>query len=527
LAKERLVRVVAEGHAYKVRRLLWFLSHSHFTLNEVARDALISGFNHPDPAVRTCAFRLAVGCHDRVALSAHVASEWRARTDDTTFESCYGSHALIAGADPLDYGALRGRVAPELLGHLALQDGPPGAIDAFAEDLDALWTTMTQSPGLPTGMNGPAIVHSRAIDPAMPEGERGSIAPWAEAALHTIHVFGHGPRANVLQALLAQFPPDASMREQHAFREGATAVIREVRETARHVISQRMPERALAEVIARHRQRVEKWLAFLACCDTVPWDMVEFYCQLCLAVGKAEPDRAADIIARLRQASVAWRSTYSRWKWKVDRLTWIAFQLPSSPKVDEVREHILEAANTDELLLQIALAAQANRATDWLTQVIQRDLAAPEVCRVARALTLIGFLDEGALLDECRHALDGRTGFLGDVAHAARGRLERNRQARAWFDQFRKRRNPVEAWAAFRLFLRCVDRRFYLWSDVLCQSTPDLPGLWQQQMSMNADDIYRSTEKNEGELAKSLFGQRISRNELAPWYPTPPMAAAP
>ncbi|HXH12904.1 MAG TPA: hypothetical protein VNP04_24425, partial [Alphaproteobacteria bacterium] len=47
LAKERLVRVVAEGHAYKVRRLLWFLSHSHFTLNEVARDALISGFNHP------------------------------------------------------------------------------------------------------------------------------------------------------------------------------------------------------------------------------------------------------------------------------------------------------------------------------------------------------------------------------------------------------------------------------------------------------------------------------------------------
>lgn len=223
----------------------------------------------------------------------------------------------------------------------------------------------------------------------------------------------------------------------------------------------------------------------------------------------ARPSLIAPLtLAHLQQASVAWRPAYSPWE------------------VDEVREHILEAANTDELLFQIALAAQANRATDWLTQVIQRDLEAPEVCRVARALRLIGCLDEGPLLDEFRQALDGRTGFLGDVAHAARDRLERNWQARAWFEQFLKRRNPVEAWAAFRLFLRCADRRFYLWSDVLRHSTPDLPGLWQQQMSMNADDISRGTEKNEGKLTESLFGRRISRKELAPWYRTPPMATA-
>ena len=46
----------------------------------------------------------------------------------------------------------RSRVAPELLGHLALQDGSAHAIDAFAEDLDALWETMTRSSIPPTEM---------------------------------------------------------------------------------------------------------------------------------------------------------------------------------------------------------------------------------------------------------------------------------------------------------------------------------------------------------------------------------------
>jgi hypothetical protein len=141
-----------------------------------------------------------------------------------------------------------------------------------------------------------------------------------------------------------------------------------------------------------------------------------------------------------------------------------------------------------------------------------------------RTRELIGFLDEGALIEGLCHELDGRTGFLKDVATYARERLGRNQRARAWFAQFLARRDPVEAWAAFRLFLRCVDRRFGLWGDAMRNATLDLPRLWQHQVNINDQDISRAAGKNEGKLSESLFGLQISKNEMAPWYRTPPMA---
>jgi len=209
----------------------------------------------------------------------------------------------------------------------------------------------------------------------------------------------------------------------------------------------------------------------------------------------------------------------------VDSLTWLAFQLPSRRRVETLREQFLKESYTDDAVFEIALAAQATGATEWLNRVIQRDLEAPEVHRAARALTLIAALDEGSLLESLRHHLDGRVGFLEDVAKWARARLELNRRARTWFGKFLECPDAVEAWAAFRLFLRCVDRRFYLWRDVMLGATPDLPLLWRQQVAVNDQDIRRAAEKNEGRLSETLFGVRISQ-EIAPWCGMPPMVGS-
>jgi hypothetical protein len=92
-----------------------------------------------------------------------------------------------------------------------------------------------------------------------------------------------------------------------------------------------------------------------------------------------------------------------------------------------------------------------------------------------------------------------------------------------WFAEFLARRDPVEAWAAFRLFLRCVDRRFYCWGDAMRNATLNVPELWHYQMDINDQDIQRAAEKNEGSLSDILFGLRTSKNEIALWYRTPPM----
>jgi hypothetical protein len=142
----------------------------------------------------------------------------------------------------------------------------------------------------------------------------------------------------------------------------------------------------------------------------------------------------------------------------------------------------------------------------------------------ARGLTLIGFLDDDAELGTLWSHLDSRAGFLDEVAKCARQRVQRNRWARAWFAQFLARRDPVEAWAAFRLFLRCVDRRFYIWGNPIQDATPDLPLLWRQQVLVNEQAIRHAAERNEGKLSDVLFGLQIPKNEIAPWYASPPTA---
>jgi hypothetical protein len=92
-----------------------------------------------------------------------------------------------------------------------------------------------------------------------------------------------------------------------------------------------------------------------------------------------------------------------------------------------------------------------------------------------------------------------------------------------WFAEFLARRDPVEAWAAFHLFLSCMDRRFHLWGEAMRHSTLDLPRLWHQQVDINDQNIQRAMEQNEGRLSDVLFGFRTSKNEIAPWYRTPPM----
>lgn len=520
VANEHIVGVTVDGCDYKLLRLFWILSCSAFVLDDAARRALIRAFSHSDPWIRAYAFRLAETCRDRAALRVHASTRWRASWDDTTRESFYGSLALIAAADPVDYIALRDRVVLALLGYLAHRDGTPGAIDAFAEDLDALWEGAMRTPIPSAAAPNATLVRKQPNELAAPELEITSIESPAEADWRTNEVFGRGPGPIQLDVSF-----EGLDRQRREFEERVQKFIADARDAGHRLFGTQMPSYALAQVIEQRPDLAEKWIGAILQSDAAPWGMAEFYRTLCIVLGGMDPDRAAEILSRVDRGSPRLRVTYV--SFDVDSTTWHAFQLPSSEKVDALRTRILDEACTDEPLLQIALAAQANGATNWLDRAIRKDLAAPGVHRAARALTLIGFLDEGPVLDALRSELDRHEGFLEDVATCVRNRLDQNRRARAWFAQFLTRRDPTEAWAAFRLFLRCVDRRFYLWGDSLRETMPDLPILWRQQLNLNDQDIRRAAKDNEGRLSEVLFGLRISQREIAPWYPTPPTAGSP
>lgn len=515
-ANARLERIDVNDPSHVLLRLLWILSFKAFHLTERARRTVIGCFEHSEAAVRAFAFRLAIVCGDQEALRHHCSSGWLPRLDDQTVEAFYGSLARIAGADPVDYCALRCRIDPQLLGHLAQQDGKPDAIDAFAQDLDALWETMRVTE-LSADLSNIVISHAEPSASSTPRPALFSIEPYTEASLRTIQVFGRRPTIGEMDRFFA-FNTEGWERERRELRERISQVCREARRTGLHFVGQGMRVDGLAEVAARHPDLIKKWIIGAQSGCPAPKSMYQFYLALCHALIPVHPDSAITLLRCLRETMTGVRVRYS---WNIDSVIWEAFHLRDSEKSSLIREEILRGASTDALLFEIVLAALEGNAHQWLESVIRRDLGSRSVFRIARALTLIGFLDEGEMLDSLRARLDGHDGFLGDVAACARGRLARNYRARVWFGEFLKRRGPVEAWAAFRLFLCCVDRRYLVWGKRMLKGIGDLPELWHQHIAVNEQKVQHATEHTEERLSEMLFGLRISKGEIAPWCASP------
>lgn len=274
---------------------------------------------------------------------------------------------------------------------------------------------------------------------------------------------------------------------------------------------------SLRQLITSQPELAEKWVSATSDSSHVPWQAIDFYRSLCMALSD-DPSRSAPLLTFLRSSQVFGGITYR--PMSIDSCTWLAFHLATSDEVDSIRQSILEDAHTDELLYQLALAAQDQKAFDWLERVVRTDLEHSDLHRKARGLTLVGFLDEGSLLRALHPMLDGCGGYLEEVAAVARKRSASNQRARFWFRQSADRRDPVESWANFRLFLRCCDRRFFLWRESMIDANPDLPLLWRRHLEINDQQIDRAIKRNEGKLAEVLYGTRTSRY-VWPWYRSP------
>jgi hypothetical protein len=76
-----------------------------------------------------------------------------------------------------------------------------------------------------------------------------------------------------------------------------------------------------------------------------------------------------------------------------------------------------------------------------------------------------------------------------------------------------------EAWASFRLFLRCVDKRFWLWMDQSVEDSNKKDGSDLRLIFLddNEDTIKNNIRKNEQELEKTLFGVKKQERGIWPW----------
>lgn len=138
------------------------------------------------------------------------------------------------------------------------------------------------------------------------------------------------------------------------------------------------------------------------------------------------------------------------------------------------RKLLLGDANDDQKLFDFAVALQQEGDVGWLVNFIRGELKSDVAGKIARGITLAGFLSPSDVTDRLWQnelASPPAPGWLEHVWNASRATLQRGRDCQHWRDRFISCESDEDAFAAFELMVASVDGRFpidaELWSPKL------------------------------------------------------------
>ena len=241
------------------------------------------------------------------------------------------------------------------------------------------------------------------------------------------------------------------------------------------------------------------------------------FLALCEALLEHDPERGCRLWHVLRVTmTTRYRGTAG-----VDELLHMVFRGLDSPAVTKLRREIIELENcdTDQGLFDIAIAAAQNGKVNWLNTIIREDHSSQYAWRRKRAMVLQGFCANNTL--PIREAWpDGK---LKTNAAWLAWRSARSQWieacARHWWRLYLDAPNPVEAYAAWVLFLRSADRRIWVSMQEDIGATGginDFVDLKRAHFRLNEKNLKRALKKRERKFDQNFLHRKIERG-IGPW----------
>jgi len=203
----------------------------------------------------------------------------------------------------------------------------------------------------------------------------------------------------------------------------------------------------------------------------------------------------------------------------VPSLWFIPFRSRETAAARQAARLLFDQAFTDADLQRLSYAAALHGRLDtwvgWLEPVPTPDNTLAE----ARVLALLALAprSEQAEAAITRFAATD-AGWHAEVAAWARGQQQIDAWAQQWFRRFIDERNSKRAWAAFRLFLHCVDRRSLLWIRSTlrsaAESAPDKNR--RRHLYLNWSQVIQKIRERTEEAGRHLCGYSVPL-DLVPW----------
>ena len=206
---------------------------------------------------------------------------------------------------------------------------------------------------------------------------------------------------------------------------------------------------------------------------------------------------------------------------EVDDLLHMVFRAPDSQAVAKLRREVAEQkySNTDQDLFDLAIAASSNGKADWLANLVKEDRKSKFAWRRRRSEMLAGFAFDNELpIPEAWPAGEIRTDHATLTHNMARSRW-REACAGHWWRAFLSARNPVDAYAAWILFLRSADRRAWVWMSREAEKlnvSDDFHKLKMDHARLNKSRLRETATKRYNELDRKYLCRKTVEG-ISPW----------
>ena len=241
------------------------------------------------------------------------------------------------------------------------------------------------------------------------------------------------------------------------------------------------------------------------------------FLALCETLLTHDPERGSRLWRAL------WTTMMTRYLGQggVSDLLHMVFRVPDSAVVSKLRGELAELrySNTDEGLLDVAIAASDNGKIEWLSGIIESEQSSMYAWRRQRAKVLDGF-KAGEVLPITEAWPDGELRTPGARLACISARSKWSEAcARHWWRGYVETPDPVSAYAFWVLFLGSADRRSWVWMDKDINAEADLEefaGLKRAHVRLNRNRLERAIRKREEKFDQNFLYRKIYEG-INPW----------
>jgi hypothetical protein len=498
-------------------KLLWYLSHVLIELDNDLRALLLDLYHDGDTITRALCMESFIAAKDREAAEAVIQDGWQAQgTTTTRYEDIAGSRLLCHYGSMLPFDEVAARLDPPWWGRAVFLRGMQSEeLADYARLLDNNWRRITH---LLDPTQDEDYVSGLGIDRANSDSVGLlTVRPRDSGNLSfTDNTWGGSAGTPSIEQLHAATDHEVLAKAHTAANKRAVQRIDAMRAAGNPWYMDSFQSGLLDKVVATPGTRWCAWIApilsgsddgrrLLALCQG-------FYEKLCAALLEHKPATGAALFRamRPRQSRIEDLSSH------LPILHLDLFAATDTPDISALRRVVLDECAFDRDLFEIALMAELGGQSAWLDRTIDEGLASERMFEQARALALLGLSSRHESGDRlARFLADHSDSWPRRVAESASRNHQRDTWARRWFQRFLDEQERIQAWAAFRLFLRCVDRRYLIW---LPEAGLDVAAEWKQEaFAANRAALDKAAKDNEKEWSEGLLGQKELRDQVWPW----------